>query len=280
MERVKRLFNNHIIQATILIVVGINIVVLSTYIVKYLMEDGKDQQNIYYFFSTSAQSIAAFIAFLISGFALVYQAMDNIESKDDTLAEVYHQIKIDYYKKIKKIAYITGLAIVFSLIIIWMNEYDFRYKYILVFIAIILIFITIFQGIWFVVYIIDPNKIRKAARELLNKEFKQTATDADEGTFMKVFIKLEKALRELFRNKELEYYITARNTRNNFLSFKQIAEALYRSEIIDKVFLTEVMELSTYRNLIAHGDFERVDQRMIERIEKAINKIEDIVNLR
>jgi len=40
---------------------------------------GINQQNIYYYYSSSAQAIATFIAFLIAGYAIVYQTMNNLE---------------------------------------------------------------------------------------------------------------------------------------------------------------------------------------------------------
>ena len=56
-----------------------------------------NQQSVFYFFSTAAQSIAAIIAFIIAGYTLVYQAMDNIESKDETKVEVHHELKVKYH---------------------------------------------------------------------------------------------------------------------------------------------------------------------------------------
>lgn len=39
-------------------------------------------ENIYYYYySSAAQAIATFIAFLIAGYALVYQVMNNLQNK-------------------------------------------------------------------------------------------------------------------------------------------------------------------------------------------------------
>jgi hypothetical protein len=47
----------------------------------------KDTQNYYwlFIFSSSAQSISAFIAFLIAGYAIVLNVLDTLEDKDETL---------------------------------------------------------------------------------------------------------------------------------------------------------------------------------------------------
>jgi len=118
-----------------------------------------NEQNVYYFYSTSAQAIATFIAFLIAGHAMVYQAMDNIESNDDSLRDINHQIKKEYHKIIEVLCLFTGLAISFCLLVIWLNGYSFTIKNYLIVLADFFIFLTIILALSFVVKMIDPDNI-------------------------------------------------------------------------------------------------------------------------
>lgn len=258
----------------ILMVVTVNLLMFNHYIATFWHLE-KDQQNVYYLFSSSAQSIATFIAFLIAGYALVYQAMDNLENRDDTLMEIHHKIKSDYYNKIKKLAVVTGLAIVLSLTMIWLNSFDNLMKKELLVITNLFILLAIVMGLWFVVNIIDPNKIRKAAIKLIEEKFKNADEFVDEGELIKIFIKLEKIVREtVSESQKVDPYVFKKSLNKDFLSFREMIRLLYRSEQISKDFYTDLAEINQYRNLVVHGHVSRVDQQMFSKTEKALKLLE------
>lgn len=239
----------------------------------FIYRDGVDQQNIFYFYSSAAQIIATFIAFLIAGYTLVYQAMDNLENRDDTLKEVHHKIKVDYYLKIKKLCILTGTTIAFCLTVLWLNSYSDNIIKDIIVITDSLVLLTIVMGLWFVVYIIDPNKIRKAAIELLKKEF-PSGESVDEGTFAKVFIKLERKIREITRKYDLP--IKSKYFQKDFVSLRDMIESFYRYEVIGKELYLTLMELNKYRNLVMHGHINEVDINKVKKAEDALNEISSI----
>ena len=56
--------------------------------------DFKAPDNIYWLFSSSAQAIAACIGFLAACFFFVYDSIDKQVEKDETLEEIYADIRV------------------------------------------------------------------------------------------------------------------------------------------------------------------------------------------
>ena len=46
---------------------------------------------IYWTFSSAAQSVSAFAALLLTGYAIVHNLMDSVRERDDTLEEIQNQ---------------------------------------------------------------------------------------------------------------------------------------------------------------------------------------------
>ena len=53
--------------------------------------------NIYWLFSSSAQAIAAFVGFITAGYYFVLQTMEMRLNKDNSLNEIFNEIKIEHY---------------------------------------------------------------------------------------------------------------------------------------------------------------------------------------
>ena len=56
--------------------------------------------NIYWLFSAAAQSISAFVAFLLTGYALVHTLMEAAREKDDTLEEIHAALSKKYHRRL------------------------------------------------------------------------------------------------------------------------------------------------------------------------------------
>src|SRR5437899_9468096 len=80
-----------------------------------------DQQNVYWIFSSSAQSVSAFIAFLLAGYAFVHTVMEGVQQRDDSLIEVHHALRRQYYSRVRWLALVTGAAIIASLAMVYLN---------------------------------------------------------------------------------------------------------------------------------------------------------------
>ena len=79
---------------------------------------------IYWTFTAAAQSISAFVAFLVTGYAIVHSLMESARERDDTLEEVHTALLNSYHKKLTHLAWLTGLAIISSLLIVYFNRPD------------------------------------------------------------------------------------------------------------------------------------------------------------
>lgn len=237
----------------------------------------QDQENYYWLFSSSAQTISAFVAFLITGFALVLNMMDSLQQKDETLEDIHHKLKSDYYKKIRVLAIITGLAIIFSLWMVYLNGTTSEHKCWLYTLTAILNVTAIIVGIFFVVSIINPSKYKKAAQEIIKedkKDFPNTSNTVDQATFITEFIKLEKSVRDILQARQL--YVPYGNTPKMVYSFRQMIEALNQNELINRDQLYELMTINKYRNLIFHGHQDKVDEGMLSRVSAAQKVIDNI----
>jgi hypothetical protein len=237
----------------------------------------KDQQNFYWLFSSSAQVVAVFVAFLLTGYAIVLNVMDGIQAKDDTLEEIHHKFKTNYYRWIILISIITGLAIGFNLWMVYLNGIDWCNKNWLYLISVILDGLVVILGIAFVITIINPGRYKKIAREILKddkKEFPPSSAQDTTAAFMNEFIKLERTIRDVLARREL--YRAYGNTPQMAFSVRQMVLALYQNELIDQNTLNELNRINKYRNLVVHGHQTQVDRNMIDAISRVREKISQI----
>src|SRR5215207_8945467 len=123
-----------------------------------------NDENIYWLFSSSAQAIATFVAFLLAGYTLVHAMMESVQQRDDTLEEIHAALIRQYYQQIKSLAIITGVAVLGSLAMLYLNGFAWPYKDIVVTIA------AMAWGIAFVIRIIDPDKYTNAAKRLIAED--------------------------------------------------------------------------------------------------------------
>ena len=236
----------------------------------------QDKETYYWLFSSSAQTISTFVAFLVTGFALVLNMMDNIKEKDETLELIHEKLKNNYYKRIIVLAVITGLAILFSLWMVYINGGSFGYKKHLFIVTALLNIAVIVFGIYFVMSIINPNRYRNIAKELIRKdksEFTLTGENIDQGQFMTAFVKLEKKIRDVIQSNDLK--LPSDEPKITY-SFNRMISTLSLNELIDNEDYKKLMKLNNYRNLVFHGHQEQVDKGMYERLIQMTKKIDDI----
>jgi hypothetical protein len=242
-----------------------------------LIKQVTEPQNIYWLFSSSAQAISTFVAFLLTGFALVHTMMDSIQQKDDTLEEIHSQLIRIYYSRIKWLSSLTGLAIVSSLATVYLNGLSLPYFDLFVAFTSIVNLASIIGGILFVISIINPDKYRNVARDLIKEErdtLTPTGTPVLEGDFIRQFIKLEVILRNIIQRRSQD--LASHSGPRMALSVRQMADALYHNELIDNNLLEELLRVNKYRNLVFHGHVSNVDKAMLDKLNKVIDRIENI----
>jgi hypothetical protein len=240
---------------------------------------GMDKDNIYWLFSSSAQSISAFVAFLLAGFTLVHMMMETIQQKDDTLADIHAQLKRHYYLRLRGLFGITGLSIVLSLAMVWFNHPDWPNRLYYALGVSLVNTVAIGGGIWFVIGIVNPSNYENTARKLIGqadvrKELGLSNSPIRAGDFLEQFIKLEARIRHLVKLSGL--YQPSQGGPGMSFSVRRMIEVLGESETIGKDLIGELLSINKYRNLVAHGHTETADKSMVQRISAAQRKIEEI----
>lgn len=234
-------------------------------------------ENLYWLFSSAAQSISAFIALLLTGFTFVLTVISNMEQKDESLAEILHRIRVIYFRNIIILSIVTGFAIVSSLYSVYINPFNMEYKPLIQIGASVLDFIAIFGGIIFVLFIINPNKYRNIANKLYLEEkekIKPTGEDIDKIEFIQVFIELEKLFRDILEKRDL--YIESKYLKREFYSFRIMLDILLNNKLIDKSFYSSLLELNSIRNLVVHGKRDTVDKKMLTLVSEAEAKLKEL----
>lgn len=240
--------------------------------------DYKAPDNIYWLFSSSAQAIAAFIGFLATGFFFAYDRLDKAIEQDETLEEIYHDIKHQYYKRIIVLFILTGLSIVLSLFIVFINSFDINiWAVILRGIVALINLVTIVWAIYFVIYIINPNKVTLTTAKLI-KENKdpiepQSQIAITRGQFIDRFIELETIIRKIALERNVNF-----SQNRQFaapLGLNVLIKGLYQQLLINEKQYRDLMDINKIRNLVVHGEINSIEPKLGEKIDNLTNVLKD-----
>lgn len=230
---------------------------------------------IYWTFSSAAQSVSAFVAFLLTGYALVHALMESARERDDSLDEVHTSLRATYHDRLTALAWLTGAAIVLSLVVVYFNRPGAAVPAWCLAIVAGIDLLAVIGGLWFVVSIIDPRKYQKAAEKVLKESpVAVNGNVAPAAEFFAAFLHLERLVRDYLRNRDL--YVPSRGAPRMSYSFRQMAEALLQNEKIDRQFFDELLEINKYRNLVFHGHVDQADATMLQRVRSAIARVEHL----
>lgn len=230
---------------------------------------------IYWTFSSAAQSVSAFVAFLLTGYALVHAIMDSARERDDSLDEVHASLRTIYHSRLTILAVLTGAAIVMSLVVVYINRSDAAVSGWCLAVVAGVDLAAVVGGLWFVVSIIDPRKYQKAAEKALKEETSSVSGSvAPAADFFAAFLHLERLVRDYLRGHDL--YIPSRGAPRMSYSFRQMIEALLQNEKIDRWFFDKLLEINKYRNLVFHGHVEEADADMVQSVQSAAKHVEGL----
>jgi hypothetical protein len=235
------------------------------------------KEHIYWTYSAAAQSVAAFIALLLAGFALVHSLMESARERDDTLDEIHAALRKKYHRRLAWLAWITGSAIILSLATVFVNGWDFSHKAWLLGVSALVDLAAIVGGLAFVVSIVDPARYERVARSELKARAVQPAVAGNEASvtvFFDEFRHLEGLVRAYLRRRD--FSVPSGGTPGMSFSFRQMIEALLANETIEMPFFKELVEINKYRNLVFHGRVDLADATMIERVRQAARRISDL----
>jgi hypothetical protein len=244
--------------------------------IKFTFPNLSSNDQSYWFFSASAQTLAALVAFLMTGYALVINVLDNTAERDDTWDELLPELKRKYYKQFKILGYVAGAAIGLSLLILWFKEYSFYGKAFVFFAITMLNILTIWLGVNFALSIIDPDKYRKVAAKLVDRDRKEQSFSNDiqpKSIFINRFIDIEKLVRELLSGNDIKFSY-GEDFRS--FSFRHAITVLFKGELINDNLYGNLLQINKYRNLVFHGHLESVPEDIVKSAEHVYGLLKNI----
>jgi len=227
---------------------------------------------IYWTFTAAAQCVSTFVALLLTGYALVLSQIEAARDRDDSLAEIHTGLRLTYHTRLTVLAWLTAIAVVLSLLVVWVNRANVPPPDTLMAGAALMDLVAIVAGLAFVVTIIDPAKYQKEAERALEQQQPRDAQrrSTPSTDFFRAFRKLEKILRDRVAQLDLAQDVGEGNRAG---SLRRLAEALVQNEAIDDELYTELQQINQYRNLLFHGDMKEADFGMVERVRGASARI-------
>ena len=234
--------------------------------------------NLFWLFSSAAQAIAAFVAFLLAGYALVHSMMEAAAGADETLVEIHEELKRQYYRRLAALVMLTAAAIVACFAVILFNGATTPWFWVLAWIAGLLVLLSIGGGVAFVIRVVDPDKYRKAAVQMAREEeARPTPVPAQgvpevqavkRGDFADAFIDLEELVRQLWEQRTRGERLR-KSLSSSPPAFREMLQALNLSEVLPADLAKELEALNRYRNLVFHGHLKSVDPEMVHRVRSA-----------
>lgn len=225
-------------------------------------------------FSAAAQTVAAFVAFLLAGYALVQTMMDAAAQSDETLIEIHESLKQRYHRQLAVLVGTTAAAILFCLSVVFLNAYDSGWVVVLAWMAAALIVGSVLGGVAFVIAIIDPKKYRKAAERLADEvRPAAAAATAPRAEFFLGFVDLERAIRQLWEQRTGGERL---RRRQGPPSFREMLEALWLSEALPAPLYERLLNVSRHRNLVFHGEVQEISREILDELELAKAEIESL----
>ncbi|GAA0750473.1 hypothetical protein LRH25_20130 [Ideonella azotifigens] len=233
---------------------------------------------IYWTFTAAAQCVSTFVALLLTGYALVLSQIESARDRDDSLQDIHDALRMSYHSRLTWLAWLTAIAVVLSLLVVWVNRANIPPPDALMGGAAFMDTLAIVAGLAFVVTIIDPRKYQKAAERELEqqaqlKEGEDAANRTPSTEFFRVYRKLERSLRDLAMRQGMEEAPTEGRRGSAAGSLRQVAETLIQHEVISEELYSELQQIIKYRNLLFHGHVKEANFAMVERARHATGKL-------
>jgi len=217
-------------------------------------------ENVYWTFSAAAQALAAVVAFLLAGYALVHSMMESRAASDETLLEINDKLSQDYHRQLSFLIVATVAAILADLLVVYMNTGSGASVW-LQSVAAALTVLSFAGAVWFVITIVNPGKYKRAARELARRPAAETpGPPASAAAFFSEFVRVEQLLRRLW---ESQAHGERLSRRPGPPTAREMVESLRMAQALPEDVAGELHALVRTRNLVFHGQLEHVDSDQV-----------------
>ncbi|HFJ9438900.1 TPA: hypothetical protein ACGW7M_001930 [Bacillus albus] len=223
-------------------------IIVSGMFFKTIPSKDEELNNVYYIFSTGAQTIAGLVGFVLAAYTFNHQFMWNVRESDDGKTEIIDEAISKYYNYILILSISTGITLIADLCVLQFNTIKTTVIKPWVYMIVGSMNVAIIIGAFVIaLYIIRPINIEEWAKKMLEKRNKRKdgiESTIDSYQFISKYIELEKLCRE-YLNKDSES--------SSSVSLMAMAGRLRERAVIDVTTYLKLVEVSKYRNLVVHG---------------------------
>ena len=249
---------------------GIVLIGITEIFIKQPIRFFSSKDNIFYLFSTGAQTLAGLFGLIMAGYVFLVERLDKSVDEDDTLVDIVKQLKNNYFSMICRMSIILFIAVLVALInILYAHTIIDTFNNIIGLIGFLLLLLELVYIIIFIFNVADPEKNEKSINILFD-EIKRNNNEeiGDIAEFLKLWNTLESLINmnSVYNNKKL-------NNVNN--SIWNTLKILRYSKEVDSGLIDRIDEMRRIRNLIVHGKEPKVYQNSIIELQKLINDIEN-----
>jgi hypothetical protein len=233
-------------------------------------------ENIHYLFGTSLQVIATFVGLLAAGFFFFHDRLESERDKDETLSEIYDEIKKQYYNRFKTLFAITAFSIIMGFWVLYTAAASIEWHNGMVEVSVLLLhmFNLVLAG-WYFIFMVDPDIIQHTANKLAKRNANLFNQSIDKGLSQKEFMGKFSALEKILRM--IASKTNPSGPGRTFIPFIELIMDLHEKGIINKGQLDELRKISKARNISLHSKNEKIKSTLGKSADK-LNKEMNILN--
>lgn len=221
-----------------------------------------DKETMFWLFTTAPQAIAALVGIICTGMFYIAGNIDNKAKDNPSLFEIAEEAKKSLYDEMQTVVILSVITIVYDIVLIsFAPTLDIKNscKSIVFFLLFVLLNLSsVIYTVKFVFQTIDPNSFDRIAKEISDTF---TPGDVDQLLFLSHYMEFERIARRF-------------NLQTKTNSIREIIHIMASMGVINKDDEKALFEITTIRNVIAHGQYDKnVDRSADEQLKKITTKI-------
>jgi len=252
-QRIKESFNKYK-HIPIIIIFVVFLIILANF---FTLPSTNENQTLY-LSSTLAQVSATLFGLTVAGYTFLEGKLEDDIKKDETLSDIVAELKQDYRQILLLCSTITGLALVFCTINIFIGDTGSTDISIQTLCKKVINCSVLFSGMSilctmvFIYKVTDPKRIKKISKKAFRKNAMNSNNKTDNNNYLYDFLKV-------YNKMEQDLIALAKLTQIYFDSIEKqptykIITALEKAGLISSELRDEIQNCRKYRNYLVHGE--------------------------
>lgn len=227
--------------------------------------------SINWIFSTMPQVLGVFLGLLIAGVSFSYPQFDRLIEDNQEYDYLYKGVKKYLFFHLKILVIIFVISILADIVILSFNK-DYFVSSLLSKMTIVILsfnFCTIIYAIVYITYTLSPN-FKDKINDKIKSQYEKNIQDDNSISaimFLQFYIELEKILRKYSDDNNIKPF----NTKNILYQLKS-------DNTISDDELTNLLNLTTIRNMVVHGKINHVSRNTFETLQSILKHIVEQLN--